>query len=143
MSGFKTNNRALRMSGGYQLGIRRDTNRWKTFEGNTKHANVLCKCEQVKYICILQPCLFSKNDLYKNNDEKQMMYHIEKAEKNREQWLAFYSSFEKMRKDYILDFSGIFDGKTDIWIDECHVNRNGNYHIANKIKNIIEKDSLL
>ncbi len=114
---------------------KKDTDRWKE---NIRKIHAICEEFGILHIGFLQPMLTTGNA--RISERHKML--LEEAVRE----LPFYQSWIEGMKDfyagvlpfvnekpYMTDLTSIFDGKTDIYYDFCHVTDEGNEIIADSI----------
>jgi len=92
----------------------------------------LASARGIKFLAILQPVAFRGNP-------KLDYLHLDSGVDNelRKQYQAVYPLVQAMMRerdrDWLLDYTDLFDRDEDIYIDFCHVSKNGNLIIAQQI----------
>ncbi len=82
---------------------------------------------------VIDPEIMPKLEEYRKNDRFSFMF--DHAQEFRDKIVS-----QIQNEDYIIDFTGIFDGCSKLFIDFAHVNEWGNSIIADSVFNHIKKD---
>ena len=101
----------------------------------------VCDSRGIRFLGILQPCLEIKK--IKNSYEMGIDNTYRCLRRNGYSLDSFYDDANEYFasdecKNGLYDFSHIFDCVDNIYIDDCHINENGNYLVANRIRNLFE-----
>lgn len=144
LAGYKKkSNWSLGISGGYYLGVYRGTERWDSTRKNVDIAKAVCEAKGIKYYCVLQPNLFSSES--KVLSDKELFFHSTDMWRRSDLWKKYYDGFLEDQKkqngiSYVHDFTRFFSGGiSDVWIDECHLNKDGNRVIAESMWAMIQE----
>ena len=101
----------------------------------------ICQGMGIKFYAFLQPALVTKN--VKTNFEDTILEHTsasDRVEANKVQLIKDEIRKYSKRK-WIKDFTGVFDDCSEkIYFDSAHLTSYGNYMLAKKIFNVIEKE---
>ncbi len=116
---------------------RESVDRW-IFNMKTMHG--ICSEFHVQFYSFLQPMMVSGR--YVLNDDDLFYLRQETVKQRMQMTKAFYNAaVEKIGDiDFIHNFSGIFDGMDNIYLDYCHCNEKGNKIIASAIYRCIESE---
>lgn len=106
---------------------------------NEKMMHAICVAMGIQFRAVLQPCLIcpGPNYVYSETEKKRTL--LEPAELF-DIFPRFYRELDEMHifSDWLIDGRGIFDSSTDIYLDRCHVNADGNALIATFVENLIK-----
>ncbi|MDY6802250.1 MAG: hypothetical protein SXA11_00370 [Cyanobacteriota bacterium] len=109
-----------------------------TLVDNWETARDLARARGIEFLAILQPVAFFGNP-------KLDALHLDAGGDNelRKQYEAVYplvrAKMQERKRDWILDYTNLFDRDEDIYIDFCHVSKNGNLIIAKQIYTDLKK----
>lgn len=111
---------------------------------NKKIMHYIAEETGIIFYAFLEPMIFYGNYIV----DKELEFVLDDYQKNEHYQYAFAHMGEFCKNvidktkdiDYIQNFTGIFDGCTKLFVDNCHVNEWGNEIIADKIYEFIKKE---
>lgn len=146
---------------GVNYGVQPDCDNFEFWFTQLKMMHAVCDSFGINYKAFLQPTLCSKKRLHAEDEDLDVMfldgYGLTK-ENGKEKWIclrtegadpygkiiqnaiSFRESAKKIEEPWFYDLSDLFDGIGGIYIDPCHVRREGNKMIAGKIYEAIQND---
>lgn len=118
----------------------------ENFLKNANHMNAICKNNDIKYFCLIQPA----NDIGKRKltkidletilpiwEEKFLEEHPKGYDLFREIYKIYCANSK--RNDHIIDFTRVFDNEKDqVFTDICHFSDYGQAMVAEKIFELIK-----
>ncbi len=118
-------------------GIASEGSRFDNWLSNIQTMHAIASDRNIKFFSFCSPTLGSKRG--RTIHEKNMLLSAISSGISRHMEEAFRKRIEQMQNlpDYMYDLSHIFDGKSNIYMDESHVWEEGNKIIAEEIKKII------
>ena len=106
---------------------------------NEKMMHAICDAMGIQFRAVLQPCLIcpGPNYVYSETEKKRTL--LEPPELF-DIFPHFYKELDEMDifSDWLIDGRRIFDSSTDIYLDRCHVNAEGNALIATFVENLLK-----
>jgi hypothetical protein len=115
----------------------------KRFLTNIQSAHALSKVYGARYVAILQPYLTSGHRSLSENEKKLLDNHITKdlVKTNKK----LYNEVKKAVRNlnFFYDGSRFLDPLQEVYYDDCHINDEGNEHLATKIAQLIHENNLL
>lgn len=142
---------------GLNHGIHPDVNAFDYWLFYEQMMAAICNNFHIYFKCFLQPMAPSKNGycfsdaahlaaehIFWNKKEKRWQYlEYGKRDELIDRIVTDIQLFREkgagVKDEWYVDFSGIFDGIDDIYIDSCHVYERGNRIIAEKVYNEIKE----
>jgi hypothetical protein len=115
---------------------------WELWLRHMGDINCLCEEFGIRFKALLQPCVFS--GAYKRNEREtsflKEVYGLTAAELEglHKGFQREYTEISNKAKDlsYIADLSGMFDGRSDVYTDACHVKDEFMPELAAKIAEV-------
>ena len=124
----------------YTRGVKRRTSSAYNWIKHQRMMKAICEEFGVEFYSFLQPMLGGKNENLSTKEKEIMIHDLGNVSELSQKFLSEAKNIIKVEKlDYISDISNLFDGIGNVYIDDCHVTEEGNYIIANKIYEILEK----
>lgn len=125
------------------LGVKPDADKFDIWLNNIKKMRLICESEGIRFFSFLQPCLISKQG--KTKEEYGLLWSSKNEDKDFDCAEEFRNRMEHIVKNEegVYDLTTIFDEKTDIYIDECHVFEKGNEIIANQIFETMKMEGVI
>lgn len=118
-------------------GICREDDNFTQWVNSERIMQAVCYEFGIKFVSILQPLLGAKGTGH-SADEREIILNtiannpsVDYMKRGKD----FSESIKQIihKYNWLYDFSQIFDGTENIWIDKCHVNESGNEIIAQKV----------
>ena len=100
--------------------------------------DIYCKKMEIKCHFILQPSIFF-DDTRKSYSETIMKYYENLFNENLQLYKFGYSVIKNSKDKNIIDFSTIFNGEDDIFIDAAHFNKRGSEIVGKNFLKVLEK----
>ena len=121
-------------------GILPDADKFDIWLNNIKRMKFICENEGISFFAFHQPILYSKLNITK--EEKGLLWSTWRVNECYEWANEFRRRIRPVadRYEYIYDLSHIFDNKTDIYMEDCHVYEKGNRIIAESIYTVISNE---
>ncbi|MBE5834342.1 MAG: hypothetical protein E7309_06855 [Butyrivibrio sp.] len=125
----------------YIAGVQRKSvkgsEKWLT---NQRIMNAVCREFGIRFVCILQPNLITKQ---KEKKDEEILFYVQNQIKNQRE--KFSSEIGDCVGDFDFIENGIrwLDGEDGLFYDYCHLNEKGNMIISDKIYDCLKRRKLL
>lgn len=118
-------------------GVKSQNNLFDNWLSNMRNMYAIANERGIAFLSFCQPVLYSKKR--KSLREKNILLSMYNRSISNDMKGSFRECIRQKKDlpEYIYDLSHIFDGKSDVYMDWCHVWEKGNRIIAEEIKKII------
>lgn len=110
---------------------------------NEKMMSNICKGFSIPFLGILQPASYTKDAKKRSLNEQRSFNLMENTEYVIKQYEKAKRLVNQDVDGNIVDFTGLFENNSDVYIDICHVDEKGNKIIAEAIYQTIMENKIL
>jgi len=100
---------------------------------NWEIAHVIAQAKGIKFLGILQPVAFMENSQLAHDLHLNLGWNNELRKQYKTVYPLIKSMMRERGYDFLLDYTDLLNRNQDIYIDFCHLSKNGNMIIAEQL----------